>query len=1178
MATGDSADQSFQRAGNLVPTVKSFQRTLLPYERELCAAIGCSVEEYKQYLAQLEKYSYIRPAAYDHIPDIQNVGPEWAIVISLVIGLASTAASYFLAPKPRALSDDRGGSRSINAAGRRGTDRFIQSTSFDGFADLAEFGEAVPIIWTRYTGTTGGVVVAPLLVWSRAYSLGTQQAAKLVYIIGESGISPPDLAGIFIGNTSLSVQDPSNYVFNWDGRPNYNASIITQRTEASIGFSACLTPSNSTLFGVSNPIANCTGYRTNWKVVSYPEDVDDNTENDIRNERRKICGFPDRNAGMPGTGRNYPRRLGVVTGSRGGTGSVFKISARRLPRQGLDFQSSTTVSLEDINDALDSECVAADEALQVGERLIVGETLVTVVSRSSGLWTPDNDVDVVLSAPVKGAPLLDIANDEPISNRYSSIHYPVCRATLAVFRNNRRCETTEIGIKSQVWGRVNGLASLNQVPDPEQLSRYDGNNVQFSLGTDATYFLRISMFRVQMRQVGETSWANVGGVLAVRGSTPTDQHFQVRVNHGTAAAYEFQMMPVSSGAIRDGLSEVILLDNNAATIRDGMLATRGTRQSIFTDSGRNILNQLFNSGEMQKKGWGNAYVDETYILPLRGEYFNMAVFSSNEAGATDYTGRLINVSNEQEQLKRAFLDDVFGSLSIQETDLVIKGNVTPIVTILGGSESVKTEQFKVETDRGFVRIRMRVRLKTIKEGQRIVDAYWDIDRIDIVEARPIAQQSFATDQTIAIKRSLRTDSPFLRGKFPRSIEDNFVGVRMRIRIIDTEPETFTPEQRGWRLFDPFAAFAEVSHYGSLVTHSCDSGPEHEVVYVNQVGGPPLGDYSNVNTAVLALKSNRNISSVEQLRLWVKSGTTDSNSFPRLVQYLLQNTAGINPAMIDAQSFNAADSFCNANNLYYDGAITSRTNLRSFINSTAPFFLLNFAMRNGKMALIPALTNASSSAMFTEGNIIEESFSLEYLDVAERRPIRAEMIWRENLLNEFPRNRSFVVGDGASLETFDMSSFCTSEEHARKAGNYICAVRKFITHSITFKTTLDNANVTPGGVITVALSQTATSRFSNGSISGNGTVTSTSNMSDGNYNITYFKSGNESLKEASLSISNGRTTDTTLFNSIFSEVSRSSYSGLYIVERVELDEEGIVSISASEYPHNALMGATGGLVL
>jgi len=1156
MATRDSADQPFEQASGLVPAGKPIERVLLPYEKELCDIIGCSTEEYKQFLFELERNAYVRPAEYAHIPDIRCDPATTSALISLAIGLVLSGVSYLLTPKPRAPEQQQ--TRQITRRGRTGQDRFIQSTNFDGFADLAEFGDAIPIVWTRYTGTTGGVVIAPLLTWSRAFSLGNQQAAKLVYLISESGLSAPDISGVFIGNTALSVQDADNYIFAWDARPSYDASRITGYNEGGVGFSACLTPSNSTQFGVSNPIANCTGYRVNWQVISYPEDLDEKAERDIRNQRLKVCGRPGRSAGMPGVGRDYPRRLGVIAAGKDQTGTTFRISGTRLPRKPSDFEKSTTITTEDINDALDAECIAADEVLQVGEQLVVGTQLLKVTGRSSQLWQRGSDVDIYLSAAVKGGPLSDIAannaiadNENPSTRNYGVIYYSICRATTAVFRNNRRCQVTEIGIKSQVWGRINGLANFNRVPDPETLQGYDDDGVQFNLGNNNEYFPRVSMFRVQIRKVGQTSWGNVGGALAVRGGTPTDQHFQLRLNHGTDAEYEFRLKPISSAAIRDGLRELLVLNPNAEYVNDGILSFRGTREQIYANETSDELNPLFEARAMQTKGWGNAYASESYRIPTRATYFNMGVFSLTNV---DYTGRLINVTDEQERLQRAFMYELFGDpLNLSQR---------------------KTADLKVKTDRGVVKLLLRVEAQDADPGTNVA-LRWRVRFAEIYEARPIEDSAFNVGQTIGIKVRLKTDSLYLDGKFPASIEDNRVELRMRLQITNTANKTLTPENRGWRLFETYAAFAEVSRYGNIVTHSCDSGPEHQVVYVNQTGGVALGDYSNVNTALLALRSNRNITSVDQLRLWIKSGTTNSNSFPRLVQYLLQNVKGISPQMIDTASFNEADSWCNANGLYYDGAITSRTNLRSFITSTAPFFLLNFVMRNGKLALLPALPGGGSAAMFTAGNIIEGSFSLEYLDISERRPIRAEMVWRRNLLNEFPQQQSFVLGSpGDTLESFDMSAFCTSESHARKAGNYILALRKFVTHAIRFKTTMDNASIGPGSIITVALNQTAASRFTNGSIGPTGVITTGQNLPNGTYPITYFISGNSTTLSGTLTVIGGRTTDAALFNSIFSITQENIVTSTYLVEQVELDEEGLVSVSATEYPYNAIASAAG----
>jgi TATA-box binding protein (TBP) (component of TFIID and TFIIIB) len=48
----------------------------------------------------------------------------------------------------------------------------------------------------------------------------------------------------------------------------------------------------------------------------------------------------------------------------------------------------------------------------------------------------------------------------------------------------------------------------------------------------------------------------------------------------------------------------------------------------------------------------------------------------------------------------------------------------------------------------------------------------------------------------------------------------------------------------------------------------------------------------------------------------------------------------------------------------------------------------------------------------------------------------------------------------------------------------------------------------------------------------------------------------------------------LYNSIFSVTQENVVTSTYLVEQVDLDEEGLVTVTASEYPYNALASAAG----
>ncbi|NBT50859.1 MAG: hypothetical protein EBT12_04790, partial [Marivivens sp.] len=169
---------------------QAFDPPLLPYEKSLIKAIGCTEEEYKTLVRHAMLRQRVRPAEYDHIPDIVN-DPVTAVVVNIVVGVLLTAASVLLAPKPPSFEDVAGGNKK-KITGRRladqvGPSRFNQSTSFDNAPSLAELNSPIPIPFgKRDVGddlvATGGLTLVPALVWSRLYAYGRYQAFEQIIV------------------------------------------------------------------------------------------------------------------------------------------------------------------------------------------------------------------------------------------------------------------------------------------------------------------------------------------------------------------------------------------------------------------------------------------------------------------------------------------------------------------------------------------------------------------------------------------------------------------------------------------------------------------------------------------------------------------------------------------------------------------------------------------------------------------------------------------------------------------------------------------------------------------------------------------------------------------------------------------------------------------------------------
>ena len=98
--------------------VTVYRPNLLPYERQIIELAGVTEDEYRFFVKEAYKRAAIRPAEYDHIPNIVAMDPVTAFavasvaaaqksaattaaLVSIAVGVATTAAAYLLMPKPR---------------------------------------------------------------------------------------------------------------------------------------------------------------------------------------------------------------------------------------------------------------------------------------------------------------------------------------------------------------------------------------------------------------------------------------------------------------------------------------------------------------------------------------------------------------------------------------------------------------------------------------------------------------------------------------------------------------------------------------------------------------------------------------------------------------------------------------------------------------------------------------------------------------------------------------------------------------------------------------------------------------------------------------------------------------------------------------------------------------------
>ena len=646
------------------PTV--YDIPLLPYERELIKTIGITEEEYKEFTDEVRRRGAVRPAEYAHIPDIRNGEPVTTILISLAVSLVLTGVSYLLTPKPKmpgARRRDGGGI--VDLAGATGASRFTPSRGFETLAELADYASPIPIIFGRYDSRqkAGGMLVSPKLVWSRMFSHGAFQRAQLLFVVGEqglkNGIEKPDLSGIFLGNNALDSIYDDYFAFYWKSNSNNESRIRagnlrygtrgkpdsgdpesggngasaevfvcpTLSDERGIGFCHAYSPANSTEFGVYGAIANGTGYRVNYEIISIPQGEGQKKLTDAKRSsalsRLKIVGdqnyFRKGNKGsigdddhaksiindnQEGLGRNYSPRMGItsitrvngtvrtsgadlrrtITNIAVGDVATFVISASSIAKDHYQYEGKGE-SVDDINSAVESLQLAADDAMRLGEQFEIGGCIWKVSKRTLRRFEPrktdqvveltciDNEHSLTKSVGVVHPVKVVRPADEYIGDSFDGSEgpqtigeafYPITKVSMGLVRNNRPAVVTEIGIKSTVYQALKGLCAFNSLITPNEIEDYDEDNIQVRTGRITAYIARSTVFRIFVRKAGDVdkSFDLIPLYFVIRGYRPTAQYTFIRFRNDEIGAeeLEFKFVQMSGSELRDLPNETIVRD------------------------------------------------------------------------------------------------------------------------------------------------------------------------------------------------------------------------------------------------------------------------------------------------------------------------------------------------------------------------------------------------------------------------------------------------------------------------------------------------------------------------------------------------------------------------------------------------------------------------------------------
>ena len=999
------------------------------------------------------------------------------------------------------------------------------------------------------------------------------------------------------------------------GDPETGNDIFTSPTnegDNAPAFCMSYIPSNNNQVGCYATIENATAFRTNFEIIPYQQlDGKDDPTGIIVSERTMIAGEygVDRESGMRGVGRGYSPLMGIVS-LRGvepegalvkqdvniGDDCVFRIRGKEYTEDDLKIQDKHVAQ---VNSSINSMREAADDALQIGESFMLGRTVWQVIRReggTNGIWEaggPSLNITLRMREHTGGPATQQIGvagraglgyrrNAESSATGVTSEGNPatfsketgwigtefwnLSKFALGVVRNQRPAAVTEIGFKSQVWQRLDNLCNFPSLVSPKELEEADNNEeVTLRSGTANKYIKRTSVFALLMRPVNleasdeEAPWQGTNMRFCVTGSSPVDQFNAIRIKSmGEPRQMEFRFVP------KNGTDVGQYSPDNEVIYR--MNAKTGTRVGTTVNVG----------------GVGN------FEITTVGDVVTAASIAFNKelsTGGREAKTELLNVPTAVSFL---FNQPQFRG-EIQTYCCQLFGPAVP------GQYSREFFAYPADSNARNVRIQLTVvGVPAPAAFQQYWNRQWAWQVVQWAPNPTTAVGSFQPGEQVA--RAFRNAALNSEARYFNDRNNAGGDIALFFSITSVRTQTITIPAEAARIFEFKSQYGDVSHYKEI-SRSCDTGPEHVISYVNESVQPLVVPQYPMTTCGLAVRSSRQISRVSQLNVWMPDGvrvdrllTGDegpSNLFSDLIYYFLVNKNGglgniTNERWVDEESFRNTAGFLQANKLFFDGAVEQKVNLREFASSLAPYFLCNFVIAAGQFAMTPALPfnnggqidpgAVNIAATFNKGNIIEDSFTLTYINRSERLPAKAIVNYRVNPKYKAPYTASAVVRENIDdavqypEESYDMTQFCTSREHAILAAKYIIAVKRLVDHSVTFQTLPTGLALAPGQYIRLYSEDMPYNGGGIGAVSNtDGTVVSATPIEDGVHSVSLYNRQDPDIKEVELEIQDGKVVDPQFRGSLFSTWVPAKLSSVYLVEELNLDEEGLVNITASHFP-------------
>lgn len=1176
-------------------------RRLLPYEHQLIRELKISEDEYLNFLqAQFD---------YTRTPEekLQEISADFGLtaLIVTVVGVLFQVGAALLAPKPQLPS--MAGQR------QRREERFAPRFGFNSTQDLAKYGDPVNLVYCNTSqNTTGGVRVATSLIWSAVSSYGSSQFMQSLLVLGASRINAIDFTRMAFGQTPIRqfITQKAWTYFNAAGNIRFsdvqtgdtkdptrtNSGDLVYRANTGgnweEGFSQAFSPTTLNKCGVYAPIPlNVNITERDGEGDTQSQDlgitVDDAFKGTYWVSPRRLIPIGAQmtvkfqNIELPTSASDIKQsaadqRLTLLSSID--AASTYKLGSAKFKLA----QQLLSSDLENQNVSVVFECIEPGycPAADYGTKTIQQSETEWRRERSS-LRQRNNEIDAILLNPPTILAPITITNTN-VSGDLVSIQTTKDQLQdwIEDIRGFRRARRTNPYQDNRLF--VEGLAQ-SALTDPivaeianeiitleDQLEDTDNKDKRKAIKR------QIKRTERELNRAIDQYGIVEGFVFSPRTGLPVNGRQEIKTIKRLLNAKDLEAWQKILGAV----------------------SVSGGGRDFAAEQARDSQLQNEKTANLARIAELDARIEDPNSWD---DYFNTKCLVKIEEAAYEVitSPRVINFSLKAKVFQRiAGRAKDYGKDNVKQFKASDNGYTLRTCMFWLLYRSNATEQFR--------RFPYVFAIRRGADNDSFVDlrfvagsngGKWQF-RFEPIAETPAEFLEYQSNPPFAY---LENNGPLTTITNTDGTAISFAG-RVKTANGNLPRLNNTPFQVDeWGLFS--------ARSDTQITYSFESGPEITISAVTEQQVESLSTYpqlySNLSLLGFNAYSGQGMQDLRSITAFVTQGKlvrqlnddgtysatadTASSLAPEIfLDTILDNVDGIGQFAkvggIDTKLLAKAKQFCLRNNLFFDGVIAQQTSWRQFWAEVAPFSLLELGRIGGKETLLPAVPcdNAGNitrtvpiSAMFTAGNILEDTYKEEHIDYGSSvQDLIASVIYRDTEADGvFPRNRSVdvclvgVTETTGVRQTFDLSDYVTNRAQAILFAKLLCNQRRHIRRNIEFRTFPTDSPLSPGAYIYVDMGQQDWQGIYSGQVETGGAlnVPLTERIPDGTYNVLLYRSGQAVVSTSVTITSNVSASLATYAGWLFVLGTAVKAKRVFRVVEVQMDEEGEVNVRATEHP-------------